>query len=122
MAGHRPVGGFGGRFGDVEDSRPATATIRQPGSCRASDHPPGPQISGQLLVSSEWSQRTAMTTFTLEPHRMRIVSAKLWAGVSLTAFLVMFALLIGLVCNLLFATIQGSYRAGRSDGSASPTS
>ena len=64
-------------------------------------------ILGIMLVSSEWSQRTAMTTFILVPHRMRIVSAKLLAGVSLTAFLVTFALLVGLICNLLFAAIQG---------------
>jgi ABC-type transport system involved in multi-copper enzyme maturation permease subunit len=64
-------------------------------------------ILGIMLVSSEWSQRTAMTTFTLEPRRMRIISAKLCAGVSLTAFVIAFALVIGLVCNLLFAAIQG---------------
>jgi len=64
-------------------------------------------ILGIMLVSSEWSQRTAMTTFTLVPHRMRIVWAKLLAGVSLTVFLVAFALVVGLVCNLLFAAIQG---------------
>ena len=64
-------------------------------------------ILGIMLVSSEWSQRTAMTTFTLVPHRMRIVSAKLLAGVSMTAFLVAFALMVGLVCNLVFAAVQG---------------
>jgi ABC-type transport system involved in multi-copper enzyme maturation permease subunit len=63
-------------------------------------------ILGIMLVSSEWSQRTAMTTFTLVPRRMRIVSAKLLAGVSMTVFLVAFALIVGLVCNLLFAAIQ----------------
>ncbi|MBO0844860.1 MAG: ABC transporter permease [Nocardioides sp.] len=64
-------------------------------------------IIGIMLVSSEWSQRTAMTTFTLEPHRMRIVWAKMLAGMSLTAFVIAFALMVGLVCNLLFAVIQG---------------
>ncbi len=64
-------------------------------------------ILGIMLVSSEWSQRTAMTTFTLAPQRMRVISAKLLVGVSLTAFLVVFALVIGLVCNLLSAAMQG---------------
>jgi len=64
-------------------------------------------IVGIMLVSSEWSQRTAMTTFTLEPHRMRVVTAKMLAGVALTAFVIAFALVVGLVCNLLFALIQG---------------
>jgi ABC-type transport system involved in multi-copper enzyme maturation permease subunit len=60
-----------------------------------------------MLVSSEWSQRTAMTTFSLEPRRMRIVWAKMLAGVSLTAFVVAFALVVGLVFVLLFAAFQG---------------
>ncbi len=43
-----------------------------------------------LLVTSEWSQRTGLATFTLEPRRSRIVAAKLLAGggVSLVALLV----------------------------------
>ena len=40
-------------------------------------------VLGIMLVTSEWSQRTAMTTFTLEPRRMRIVLAKMLAGVAL---------------------------------------
>jgi ABC-2 type transport system permease protein len=64
-------------------------------------------IIGIMLVSSEWSQRTAMTTFSLEPRRMLVVSAKLLVGVALTAFVLAFALVVGLVCNLLFAAIQG---------------
>ena len=64
-------------------------------------------ILGVMLVSSEWSQRTAMTTFALEPRRMRVVWAKMLAGLTLTLFVVAFALVIGLVFVLLFAAIQG---------------
>jgi ABC-type transport system involved in multi-copper enzyme maturation permease subunit len=64
-------------------------------------------ILGIMLVTSEWSQRTAMTTFALEPRRMRVVLAKMLAGISLTAFVVVFALAVGLVCNLLYAALQG---------------
>ena len=64
-------------------------------------------VVGIMLVTSEWSQRTAMTTFTLEPRRTRIVLAKLLAGVALTAFVVVFALAIGLVCTLLYGALQG---------------
>jgi ABC-2 type transport system permease protein len=64
-------------------------------------------ILGIMLVSSEWSQRTAMTTFTLEPRRMRVVWAKLLVGVSMTLIVVAVALVIGLVCNLVFAALQG---------------
>jgi ABC-2 type transport system permease protein len=63
-------------------------------------------VVGIMLVTSEWSQRTAMTTFTLEPRRMRIVLAKLLAGVALTAFVIAFALVVGLVCNLLYGGLQ----------------
>ncbi|HEY3527665.1 MAG TPA: ABC transporter permease [Nocardioides sp.] len=64
-------------------------------------------ILGIMLVSSEWSQRTAMTTFSLEPRRMRVVMAKMLAGMTMTLFVIAFALGIGLVGNLLFAAIQG---------------
>ena len=40
-------------------------------------------ILGVLLVTSEWSQRTAMITFSLVPRRSRIFAAKLAAGVVL---------------------------------------
>ena len=40
-------------------------------------------IVGILLVSSEWSQRTALITFTLVPHRSRVLTTKLAAGVVL---------------------------------------
>ena len=40
-------------------------------------------IVGLLLVTSEWSQRTALTTFTLVPERGRVVAAKLLAGCAL---------------------------------------
>jgi ABC-2 type transport system permease protein len=63
-------------------------------------------VIGIMLVTSEWSQRTAMTTFTLEPRRMRIVTAKLLAGVTLTAFVIAFALVVGLLCNLIYGGIQ----------------
>ena len=47
----------------------------------------GPVV-GVLLVSSEWSQRTAQITFSLVPRRMRVLAAKLLAGLawSLAAF------------------------------------
>ena len=42
-------------------------------------------VLGILLVTSEWSQRTALTTFTLVPQRSRIIAAKVAAGVLLAA-------------------------------------
>lgn len=40
-------------------------------------------VIGILLVSSEWSQRTALITFTLVPRRMRVMSAKVAASLTL---------------------------------------
>jgi len=37
-------------------------------------------VLGILVVTSEWSQRTALTTFSLVPIRLRIVVAKFLAG------------------------------------------
>ena len=41
----------------------------------------GPVV-GVLLVSSEWSQRTAQITFALVPRRARVIAAKLLAGLA----------------------------------------
>jgi ABC-2 type transport system permease protein len=68
-------------------------------------------VLGIMLVTGEWSQRTAMTTFTLEPRRLRIVLAKMLAGVTLTGFVLAFALVVGLICNL----ILGGIRTGGAD-------
>jgi ABC-type transport system involved in multi-copper enzyme maturation permease subunit len=40
-------------------------------------------VLGILLVTSEWSQRTAMTTFSLVPRRSRVLTAKVLAAVVL---------------------------------------
>jgi ABC-2 type transport system permease protein len=40
-------------------------------------------VIGILLVTSEWSQRTALITFALVPQRSRVLAAKLIAGVAL---------------------------------------
>jgi ABC-type transport system involved in multi-copper enzyme maturation permease subunit len=37
-------------------------------------------VLGILLITSEWSQRTAMTTFTLVPRRSRVLTAKVLAA------------------------------------------
>jgi ABC-2 type transport system permease protein len=41
-------------------------------------------VVGILLVSSEWSQRTAPITFALVPHRGRVIAAKVAASVVLS--------------------------------------
>src|SRR5262245_60938339 len=40
-------------------------------------------VIGILLVTSEWTQRTSLITFTLVPRRLRVLAAKIVAGIIL---------------------------------------
>jgi ABC-2 type transport system permease protein len=64
-------------------------------------------VLGIMLVTSEWSQRTAMVTFTLEPHRGRIVLAKLVAGLLLALIVSLIATLSALVVNAVYSVASG---------------
>ena len=57
-------------------------------------------IVGILLVSSEWSQRTALITFTLVPQRMRVMGAKIAAGVALSLVVAALAFIVAVIANL----------------------
>jgi len=41
-------------------------------------------VVGMLLITSEWSQRTTLTTFTLVPRRSRVLVAKLLAATTIS--------------------------------------
>jgi ABC-2 type transport system permease protein len=41
-------------------------------------------IAVMLTMTAEWSQRTALTTFTLEPRRSRVVAAKVVASLAIS--------------------------------------
>jgi ABC-2 type transport system permease protein len=56
-------------------------------------------VVGILLVSSEWSQRTAMLTFALVPERWRVLVAKTGAGVVLALVALSIALPVAMVAN-----------------------
>lgn len=60
-----------------------------------------------LSVTSEWSQRSGLTTFTLVPHRGRVITAKAIASVGVAVATIPLALAIGAVGNLVGATIAG---------------
>ena len=60
-----------------------------------------------LSVTSEWSQRSGLTTFTLVPHRGRVVGAKLTVSVIVGALSIVVALGIGALGNLLGAAVAG---------------
>jgi ABC-2 type transport system permease protein len=60
-----------------------------------------------LAVTSEWSQRSGLTTFTLVPNRRRVVGAKAAAAVLVGLGSMVVAFAVGAVGNLL-----GSWLAG----------
>jgi len=64
-------------------------------------------ILGILLLTSEWSQRTAMVTFSLEPRRPLVIVAKLVVGVGLALAAVVVALVLATICNALYGPLSG---------------
>ncbi len=67
-------------------------------------------VIGILTATSEWSQRTALTTFALVPRRSRIGLAKLLAAMLLALVALVVCLVMGAVGNLVAV-------AGGADGS-----
>lgn len=65
-------------------------------------------IIAVLSVTSEWSQRTGLTTFTLVPHRRRIIAAKAISSVTVGVLAVLLALMIGALGNLVGAAVTGT--------------
>jgi ABC-2 type transport system permease protein len=64
-------------------------------------------VLGILLLTSEWSQRTAMVTFSLEPRRPLIVAAKFVVGIGLAVAAVVIALVLATICNALYGLLSG---------------
>ena len=60
-----------------------------------------------LGVTSEWSQRTGLTTFTLVPHRGRVIWAKLAVTVGIGVAGMVVALGVGALGNLVGSTVAG---------------
>jgi ABC-2 type transport system permease protein len=60
-----------------------------------------------LAVTSEWTQRTGLTTFTLVPHRGRVIRAKLIAtlGVGIASIALAFA--VGALGNIVGSAVVG---------------
>jgi ABC-type transport system involved in multi-copper enzyme maturation permease subunit len=65
-------------------------------------------VLGILSVTSEWSQRTAMSTLTLVPSRGRVVAAKLAAAAVAAVAAVLFGLVFAAAANLVGAAMGGS--------------
>jgi len=58
-------------------------------------------VLGILLVTSEWTQRTALVTFTLEPVRFRLLTAKMIAALLFGLAAVVLALVIAAAATAL---------------------
>jgi ABC-2 type transport system permease protein len=72
-------------------------------------------VLGILAVTSEWSQRTGLVTFTLEPSRMRIVYAKFSAIVITGVAFVALVLALAAVSNMIGMAVfdgDGSWTFG----------
>lgn len=63
-------------------------------------------VIGILLLTSEWSQRTAMVTFSLEPRRPLVILAKLVVGIGLAVAAVAIALVLATICNALYGLLS----------------
>ena len=64
-------------------------------------------VLGIMVMTTEWTQRTAMVTFALEPRRSLVIVAKMLVGVLLTLATVAFSIAIGFVANLVYGLIEG---------------
>ena len=61
-----------------------------------------------LSITSEWSQRSGLTTFTYVPSRRRVVVAKTWSAVIVAVASMLFAFAVGAVGNVVGSTIAGT--------------
>ncbi|QBX54365.1 ABC transporter permease [Nocardioides seonyuensis] len=59
-------------------------------------------------VTSEWSQRTGLVTFALEPHRMRVMASKLVTVVALAVATIAVAFLLGAITNVVAGALSGN--------------
>jgi ABC-2 type transport system permease protein len=61
-----------------------------------------------LSITGEWSQRSGLTTFTLVPHRNRVIAAKAVSSVAVAIASMLFAFVIGAIGNLVGTAITGT--------------
>ena len=61
-----------------------------------------------LSVTSEWSQRSGLTTFTLVPHRGRVIAAKALVALATAVVSMVVAFAVGAVGNVVGTTVAGT--------------
>jgi ABC-2 type transport system permease protein len=62
-----------------------------------------------LSITGEWSQRSGLTTFTLVPHRSRIIVAKTASSVIVAVASMLFAFAVGAVGMIVGSAIAGTH-------------
>ena len=62
---------------------------------------------GILAVTSEWSQRSGLTTFTLVPQRGRVLGAKFLAAITVGVVSMFVALVVGVLGTIVGSAIAG---------------
>lgn len=60
-----------------------------------------------LAITSEWSQRTGLTTFTLVPQRSRVITAKLIATLGIGVASIALAFGVGAIGNVIGSELAG---------------
>lgn len=65
-------------------------------------------VLGILAMTSEWTQRTALTTFTLVPRRGRVLAAKLAAALVLGTAVMLFVLGVAAAALLAASGLEGT--------------
>lgn len=61
-----------------------------------------------LSITGEWTQRSGLTTFTLVPHRNRVILAKVVVSVAVGIASMLVALVFGVAGNLVGTAIAGT--------------
>ena len=64
-------------------------------------------VLGILAVTGEWSHRTTLTTFALEPRRWRVIVAKTVPPMAATVVACLFAVLVALPATAVTGAVQG---------------
>jgi hypothetical protein len=67
-----------------------------------------------LTVTTEWTQRTGLVTYTVEPSRLRVTLAKLVAVVALGLVAVTVALVVAALANVVGAAFLTAPAPGTS--------
>ena len=73
-------------------------------------------VIGIMAATAEWTQRTGLVTFTLEPHRGRVVLAKVLAALALALVVLVVAVAASALANVAGGTGEWDLSAAAAGG------